>query len=181
MKNRNEEHTNEVKINIEDLPQEEQIAYYKQKLEQLEKKHDDVAPKRDDMKPNSEELHVGSQCGPSGSTSVQPKGNNRRKELADYVERSERDLDEANKQYSLAQDKAAEILEDANEKASEILRKARAGVKAAERIRRDAILAFNKEFGTYTATYSGQKAIDEFNRSMSRFMNPLTDFFKFWF
>lgn len=94
-----------------------------------------------------------------------------KKELARLVEDADARLTEANKLYEVAQNKAAEILEKSNKEVRDILDAAKKEVKAAEQAKLDAILAFNKKFGTYTTTYTGEKAAEEFNRSMNRFDN----------
>lgn len=104
-----------------------------------------------------------------------------KKELADKITQAEKQLDEANKEYSVAQDRAAEIVEKANKEVKQILEEAKNKVKEAERVRRDALLDFNTKFGPYTTHYTGQRAIDEFNKALDRFNEPIYDLFKyFW-
>lgn len=107
-----------------------------------------------------------------------------KKELADRITEAEIELEKANKEYELAQDKATEILERSNKEVKEILDPAREKVKAAERAKRDAIIEFNKKFGVYTTKYTGEKAIEEFNKALNsyRFYDPFFDILKkFWF
>ena len=104
-----------------------------------------------------------------------------KKEFADKIVQAEKALDEANKEYSLAQDKATEVVQKANKEVKQILDEAKNKVKEAERVRRDALLEFNTKFGPYTTHYTGQKAIDEFNKAINRFNEPIYDLFKyFW-
>lgn len=104
-----------------------------------------------------------------------------KKEYADKIKLAEEKLDEANNEYSIAQDKAAKILEESNKQIKEILDSAKNKVTEAERARRDALLEFNKKFGVYTAHYTGEKAIEEFNKSITRFNEPIYDLFRyFW-
>ena len=104
-----------------------------------------------------------------------------KRELADKITQAEKQLDEANKAYSVAQDKAAEIIEKTNKEVRQILEEAKNKVTEAERVRRDALLDFNTKFGPYTTHYTGQRAIDEFNKAVDRFNEPVYDLFKyFW-
>lgn len=105
-----------------------------------------------------------------------------KKELAKAITDAETKLSEANKLYEVAQQKAADILEKSNKEVTDILETARTAVKKAEEEKLDAILNFNKKYGTYTTTYTGEKAVEEFNRSMSRFRRTVDSFLKnFWF
>lgn len=103
-----------------------------------------------------------------------------KKELANAIEDADKDLSEANKLYEVAKNKAAEILEKSNKEVRDILDSAKKLVKAAEEKKLNAVLKFNKEFGPYTTKYTGEKAAEEFNRSLKRFDNIFDDFFKFW-
>lgn len=102
-------------------------------------------------------------------------GAKRKKELAKFIEDADSKLTEANELYEVARQKAAEILDKSNKEAKQILDDAQELVKAAQKAKLDAILNFNKEFGTYTTTLTGEKAANEFNNQMKRF----DDNFKF--
>lgn len=99
----------------------------------------------------------------------------RKKELAKSIEDADSKLTEANELYEVARQKAAEILDKSNKEAKQILDDAQDLVKQAQKNKLDAILNFNKEFGTYTTTYTGERAASEFNNTMRRF----DDTFKF--
>lgn len=101
-----------------------------------------------------------------------------KKELADKVKQAEKNLDQAKKEYNQAEDKVAEILERSNKEITEILTAAKKKVAEAERLKRDALLAFNKEFGAYTKVYTGEQAIEEFNRAWSKISNPFFTFLR---
>lgn len=105
----------------------------------------------------------------------------RKKELSKAIEDADAKVAEANKLYSVAKDQAAEILEKSNKQVREILDQAEANVKEAQKEKLNAILAFNKEFGSYKVTYTGEKAAEEFNRSFDRFNSTLMNFFKMLF
>ena len=104
-----------------------------------------------------------------------------KKEYADKITKAEEELKVAQENYKVAQDKAAEILEESNKQVTELLNTAQEEVKKAQRAKRDAIVAFSNKFGTYTKSYTGEKAIEEFNKALDTFTNPFTDLFKnFW-
>lgn len=99
-----------------------------------------------------------------------------KKELALAIQQAEKEIDEADKLYGIAQLKAAKILDESNRKAEEILEEAQKRVRDAEKRRLDAIQAFNMKFGAYTKTITGEKALDEFNKAIQRFHSVLDDF-----
>lgn len=109
------------------------------------------------------------------------ESNKRKKELAKAIEDAEAKLTEANRLYDIAQDKAAKILEDSNKEVKEILNTAEAEVDAAQKARFEAILAFNREFGSYTTKYTGAKAAEEFNRYTNNFEKRLRNLFNNFF
>lgn len=106
----------------------------------------------------------------------------RKKELAKAIENADTKLTEANKLYEAAKLRAADILEKSNKEVKEILDTAENEVKTAEQEKLNAVMNFNKEFGTYTTTLTGEKAAEEYNKSLSRFDNIIDSIFKrFWF
>lgn len=102
----------------------------------------------------------------------------RKKELAKEIDDASAKLEEANKLYEVAKSKAAEILEKSNKEVKDILDTASKEVKEAEKKKFEAILKFNKEFGTYTTTYTGEKAAEEYYRSIKRFDDIFKDIWK---
>lgn len=93
----------------------------------------------------------------------------RKKELASKVELADKQLSEANKLYEIAKTKATEILEKANKEVKEILTASKEQVKKAEEDKFNAVMEFNKEFGVYTTTVTGEKAAEELEKSLKRF------------
>lgn len=91
-----------------------------------------------------------------------------KKELAKAIEEADKAIDEANKLYDVAQDEAAKILEESNKQVTDILEAARGKVAEAHKQKLEAVRAFNEKFGAYTTTVTGQKAVDEFRRSVQR-------------
>lgn len=105
-----------------------------------------------------------------------------KKELSKAIEDADKELTLANELYEKARDKAAEILDKSNKEASKILDDAGVAVKKAEEKRLAAIIAFNKKFGKYTKTITGEKAAEEFNKSVKRVDDLFKSIFRgFWF
>ena len=88
----------------------------------------------------------------------------RKKELAEAIERAEKELSEAYDNLEVCQADADKIIKDAKESASQIIKKAKETVAEKQKSRLEAISNFNKEFGVYTTTYSGDKALEEIRR-----------------
>lgn len=103
-----------------------------------------------------------------------------KKECADKIAKAEEELRIAQENYKVAQDKAAQILEESNKQVTDLLNTAQEEIKKAQRAKRDAIVEFSNKFGAYTKSYTGEKAIEEFNKALDT-LNPFTDFLKnFW-
>ena len=99
-----------------------------------------------------------------------------KKASADKVEQANIKLKQANEAYKVAQNKAAEILEKSNKEVREILDKAKDVVRQAEKERLDAIKDFNKKYGAYTTTLTGEEAEQEFNRVLDKFRKTFNPF-----
>ena len=106
----------------------------------------------------------------------------RKKELADAVSIADKEVDEAYKAYDSAKEHAAKIIRKANEEANSILREAAAAVEKATEKRMNSIKDFTNEFGTYTSTYTGDKALEEYNRIINKIKRVFNDSFGglFW-
>ena len=100
---------------------------------------------------------------------------NRKKALTDKVDAAEKSVKLAYDQYNKAKEEVRKILEESNKKMNEILANAEGQVTKAESDRRDAIIAYNKEFGAYQAVYTGDRAQKEFDRIIKQMDNSLTD------
>lgn len=95
----------------------------------------------------------------------------RKKALAKEIDDADVKVTEANKLYDIAKDKARKILEDANKQAEKVLEEAEVKVREAEENKLKALQTWSKEFGTYSKTYTGQKALEEYKKSIERFNN----------
>ena len=103
----------------------------------------------------------------------------RKKQLAKAIEEADEKVTQANKEYNVAKAEAKKVAQEADKKIDEIFTDAENKIKEAEQEKFKLIQKWNEEFGTYNKTYTGQKALEEYERVTSRFFN---DFFKhFWF
>lgn len=85
--------------------------------------------------------------------------------LAKAVEDAEKDLDEAYAGLEEAKQKVAELQKEYDEKVDAIMNPARDVIKECIKTRAEAIKEFNDNFGVYTTTYSGNKALNEFAKT----------------
>ena len=108
-----------------------------------------------------------------------------KKELSDAISEADKSVDEAYKELEKAREDASKILKEARQQANEIVKAANQKVEEATATRRDCIAKFNKEFGPYMVTYTGNKAEEEYNRITKRFNNIFDSLFypfnSFWF
>lgn len=105
-----------------------------------------------------------------------------KKELSKVIEEATKEKAEAEKLYEVAQAKAQKIKEDAKIEANKILSAAADKVKEAEQKRVDAVVAYNKKFGAYTTVLTGEKAADEYNKTLQRLNGIIKDFWNtLWF
>ena len=97
----------------------------------------------------------------------------RKKEKAAAIQKAEDALNLASTELDKTREDAKKLVEEAQEKARAMIKEASAKYRVASEARYKAISDFNKEFGTYTTTYTGQKALEEYNRAVRHF----NDFF----
>ena len=82
--------------------------------------------------------------------------------LAKAVEDADKDLDEAYAGLEEAKKQVAELQKEYDEKVDAIMTPARDLIKECTKARAEAIKEFNDNFGVYTTTYTGNKALNEF-------------------
>ena len=181
-----------INVPVDELSTQGQIHYYKEKLRELEalaekeSKEDSKGPSiTGDIAPvdasQADKITAKPAKAELNQTSTVPYSK-RKRELAEAIEKAEEKVDEANKLYEIAQQQASEILKQANKEATDIVSKAKAKVQVAENLKLDALLNFTKEFGVYTTTYSGNKAIEEYRKATKRFDDAFKSFWtNFWF
>lgn len=104
-----------------------------------------------------------------------------KKELADAVKSADDKVKEAEKSYQEARDKAAEILQKANEEAEDILKASLKDVDKAREERMLAIKAFNDKYGAYVSSYTGDKALEEYNRFVKNLNRSFNSFWNLLF
>lgn len=85
--------------------------------------------------------------------------------LAKAVEDAEKDLDEAYAGLEEAKQKVAELQKEYDDKVDAIMNPARDLIKECVKARAEAIKEFNDNFGVYTTTYTGNKALNEFAKT----------------
>lgn len=102
-----------------------------------------------------------------------------KKEYADKIEKAQSDVDKAYEDLETAKEEVREILEASNARMNKILNEAKDKVRAAEKTKMDALSEFNKRFGAYTTSYTGEKAEAEYNKLLKKFDTGwFDDFFK---
>ncbi len=87
-----------------------------------------------------------------------------KKELSQKIEDADKAVDDAYKNYEKAREYAAKLMDESNKEIIKIMEDAKAAIAKAEKARTDAIIAFNQQFGTYRANYSGERAKRESER-----------------
>lgn len=89
----------------------------------------------------------------------------RKKELSKCIEDADDALDLAHQMLAEAKVKCKEILDTANKEVSEVMNGATKAVKEAEIVRIKAVEEFNKEFGPFKVSYTGDRARREMERA----------------
>jgi exonuclease VII small subunit len=103
---------------------------------------------------------------------------NRKKELANAIEDCDVELDRAYQKYEEAKKICQKILEESNAQMTDILDKAKKEISDAQEKKAKYLAAFNNEFGTFKVSYTGDKALKEFEKMMNLF-DFKNSFFKF--
>ena len=97
---------------------------------------------------------------------------NTKKELSNKIEAAEVALDAAHKNYEVVREEAAKLMDESNKQIVKMMNEAKDRITAAEKARTDAIVAFNQQFGTYRANYTGDRAKRESER-INKIVNDL--------
>ena len=104
----------------------------------------------------------------------QSNASKRKRELDKAIQLAQQKVDQANNEYEVAKQKATKLLEESNKQIKEILDNAEKAVKDAEEEKYKAISNFNKEFGTYKVTVTGEKAAEQLNKALKQLETPFT-------
>lgn len=91
-----------------------------------------------------------------------------KKILANRIKTAETKLDEANKHLDDITLECDKLIKECNEKVDKMLKEAQNSVASAKKARYEAIENFNKKFGTYTTSYTGEQAQKEWDRIVER-------------
>lgn len=96
-----------------------------------------------------------------------------KKEMARSVQECEDRVDKAYEAYHKALEEASKIREEAETHVKEVLDPAIQEIDKANAERARAIKNFNQKYGVYTATYTGEKAMKEYERVSKQFCDLL--------
>ena len=98
---------------------------------------------------------------------------------AKAVKDAEAEIELSKKAYEEAEQQVAELQKAYDEKVKVIMDPVRKRYIEANRARATAIKEFNDKYGTYTTTYTGNDALEEFNNFVSNFEKLLHNRFFF--
>lgn len=105
----------------------------------------------------------------------------RKKEKAAAIQKAEEEVSLAQAELDKAKEEAKKIIEEAQDKARALIKASSDKYKEASEFKYRAIADFNKEFGTYTTTYTGKKALEEYNRVTKQWNDFLEVILSSWF
>lgn len=88
-----------------------------------------------------------------------------KKRLSKAIEEADVAIETAKENYCKAQEEATKITEEAQQKINELLTPAKTAINNAHEQKFKLLSEFNKKFGSYTITYTGDKAYNEFKRA----------------
>lgn len=109
------------------------------------------------------------------------KVSNRKKELSKKIQDADDKITSAHNMYDMALQDIKKLSEEYTKKCDEIISAAKKTLNDAEREKYEAVLEFNKEFGPYRTTYTGEKASEQFNRIQKQLERSCRNFFDNWF
>lgn len=103
---------------------------------------------------------------------------NSRKEMARKIEEANDRIDRAYQSYDAAKKQVNDIINEAKKQVKNILDPAKKEISDAENDRMEAIKEFNEKYGVYTETFSGDKAVEQYNRVLNQFNSAFENFWK---
>lgn len=101
-----------------------------------------------------------------------------RKEMAKKIDEANARIDAANQSYDAAKKHVNDIINEAKKQVKNILDPAKKEIIDAENARVEAIMEFNKKYGVYTETFSGDKAVERYNRVLNQFNSAFENVWK---
>lgn len=103
---------------------------------------------------------------------------NSRKEMARKIDEANDRIDRAYQSYDAAKKQVNDIINEAKKQVKNILDPAKKEISDAENERMEAIKEFNEKYGVYTETFSGDKAVEQYNRVLNQFNSAFENFWK---
>lgn len=103
---------------------------------------------------------------------------NSRKEMARKIDEANDRIDRAYQSYDAAKKQVNDIINEAKKQVKDILDPAKKEISDAENERMEAIKEFNEKYGVYTETFSGDKAVEQYNRVLNQFNSAFENFWK---
>lgn len=103
---------------------------------------------------------------------------NSRKEMARKIDEANDRIDRAYQSYDVAKKQVNDIINEAKKQVKNILDPAKKEISDAENARMEAIKEFNEKYGVYTETFSGDKAVEQYNRVLNQFNSAFENFWK---
>lgn len=98
-----------------------------------------------------------------------------KKEYANAIQKVDEEVAKKQEAFLEARKQAQKILSDAQAEANKIVRAASKELSEAQEKRFEALKAFNEKFGPYSISYTGEKAYNEFKKTLDWF-NSFFDF-----
>lgn len=108
---------------------------------------------------------------------LEKKEKDTKKEMAKAIEKANSEIDDARENYAKVYKEADELVKKARKEAEELLSPAKEKIEEAQKKKYDAVKAFNDKYGTYTVSYTGEKAYNEFKRNSDWFNYMFNKFF----
>ena len=102
-----------------------------------------------------------------------------KKAEAEKVQLTDKEVDEAQENLKVVREKAQAIIKSANKEAESMLKEAYKKLSEAQEHRFTALKEFNEKFGPYKTYYTGEKAYNEFQKTLNYFDN-IFDSFRFF-
>jgi len=102
-----------------------------------------------------------------------------KKNLSKKIDETETALTLAYEDYDKAKAEVKKILEESNIKCQKILEEANNKINEAKATNTKALKEFTDKYGTYTVTYTGEKAQQEWQRHLKYFDKIFRDFWLF--
>lgn len=103
---------------------------------------------------------------------------NSRKQMARKIDEANDRIDRAYQSYDAAKKQVNDIINEAKKQVKDILDPAKKEISDAENARMEAIKEFNEKYGVYTETFSGDKAVEQYNRVLNQFNSTFENIWK---